>query len=159
MHLVPIVELCARLIYSNPRQSPCTTPLMTSATPAPNYLVYDGDCPFCTRFVRYTRLRDSVGSLAMIDSRKGGEEVDEVCRLGFDLDQGMALKLHGRFYHGAACVHLLALLSTRSGLFNRTLSIAFRSPLVARLLYPVLRAGRNLTLILLRRRRLGARRV
>jgi hypothetical protein len=94
----------------------------------------------------------------MIDSRSGSSEVDEICQLGFDLDQGMVLKLHGRFYHGAACVHVLALLSTRSGLFNRTLSMVFRSPVVARLLYPVLRAGCNLTLILLGRRRLGARR-
>ena len=125
--------------------------------PAANYLAYDGECPFCTRFVRYLRLRDSIGPLAMIDSRRGGPEVDEVSRLGFDLNQGMALKLHGEFYHGAACVHVLALLSTRSGLFNRTVSIVFRSPRVARLLYPVLRAGRNLTLFLLGRRRLGAR--
>ena len=121
--------------------------------PAANYLAYDGACPFCARFVRYVRLRDSIGPLAMIDSRKGGPEVDEVCRLGFDLNQGMALKLHGRFYHGAACVHVLALLSTRSGLFNRTVSIMFRSPRMARLLYPVLRVGRNLTLFLLGRRR------
>ena len=69
---------------------------------------------------------------------------------------GMALKLHGTFYHGAACVHVLALLSTRSGFFTRTLSIVFRSPVVARLLYPVIRGGRNLTLFLLGRRRLSA---
>lgn len=125
---------------------------------ATNYLVYDGACPLCTRFAIHTRLRDSIGSLRVVDSRTGGPEVDEVCRLGFDLDQGMVLKLHGTFYHGAACVHVLALLSTRSGLFNRTLSIVFRSHMVARLLYPVLRAGRNLTLFLLGRRRLGARR-
>jgi predicted DCC family thiol-disulfide oxidoreductase YuxK len=126
--------------------------------PAANYLVYDGDCPFCTRFVRYTRLRDSVGPLAMIDSRSGGPEVEEVCRLGFDLDQGMVLKLQGAFYHGAASVHVLALLSTRSGWFNRSLHVVFRSPMAARLLYPVLRSGRNLTLFLLGRRQLGARR-
>jgi anti-anti-sigma regulatory factor len=94
--------------------------------------------------------------LPMIDSRSASAEVDEVCGLGFDLDQGMVLKLQGTFYHGAACVHVLALLSTRSGLFNRTLSIVFRSPVVAQLLYPVLRGGRNLTLFLLGRRRLSA---
>jgi hypothetical protein len=124
--------------------------------PAANYLVYDGACPFCTRFVSSTHLRDAIGPLSMIDSRSGSREVDEVRRLGFDLDQGMVLKLHGTFYHGAACMHVLALLSTRSGLFNRTLSVVFRSPLVARLLYPVLRGGRNLTLFLLGRRRLSA---
>ena len=68
----------------------------------------------------------------------------------------MVLKLHDTFYHGAACVHMLALLSTRSGIFNRTVSIVFRSPVAARLLYPVLRGGRNLTLSLLGRRRFSA---
>lgn len=127
-----------------------------SAIPAANYLVYDGACPFCTRFAAHTRLRESIGPLPMIDSRSASPEVDEVRHLGFDLDQGMVLKLHGTFHHGAACVHVLALLSTRSGLFNRTLSIVFRSPVAARLLYPVLRGGRNLTLFLLGRRRLSA---
>jgi hypothetical protein len=125
--------------------------------PLANYLVYDGDCPFRTQFVRYLRLRASIGPLTMIDSRSGGPEVDVVCRLGPDFDQGMALKLHGRFHHAAACVHVLALLSTRSGSFNRALSIAFRSQRMARVLYPLLRAGRNLTLLLLGRRRFGAR--
>lgn len=132
---------------------------MANAVPAANYLVYDSDCPFCTRFVRHMRLRDSVGPLAIINGRSRGPEVDEVCRLGFDLDQGMVLKLHGTFYHCAASVHVMALLSTRSGLFNRSLYLVFRSRVLARLLYPVLRAGRNLTLFLLGRGRLGAGRV
>jgi predicted DCC family thiol-disulfide oxidoreductase YuxK len=126
--------------------------------PAANYLVYDGACPFCTGFVRYTRLRDAIGPLAMIDSRSRRPELDEVRRRGFDLDQGMLLKLHGTFYHGAEAVHVLALLSTGSGFFNRTLSTVFRSPAAARLLYPVLRSGRNLTLFLLGRRRSDTRR-
>jgi predicted DCC family thiol-disulfide oxidoreductase YuxK len=120
--------------------------------------VYDGACPFCSRFVRYARLRASMGPLALIDSRSGGPEVDEVGRLGFDLDQGMVLKLHGAFYHGAASVHVLALLSTRSDWFNRGVHVIFRSPQAARLLYPALRAGRNLALFLLGRRPLGTRR-
>ena len=44
--------------------------------PAANYLIYDGACLFCTRFVRYVRLRDSIGPLPVIDSRRGGPEVD-----------------------------------------------------------------------------------
>lgn len=119
-----------------------------------NYLIYDGGCPFCARFVRYARLQEAMGPLALIDARNGGKERAEVDRQGFDLNDGMVLKLDGRFYHGADCVHLLALLSTRSGLFNRALYAAFRSPSLARLLYPVLRTGRNGVLLLLRRRRL-----
>jgi hypothetical protein len=46
------------------------------------------------------------------------------------------------------------LLSSRSGLFNKLNALIFHSPTVSRLLYPLLRAGRNLTLRLLGHRKL-----
>jgi hypothetical protein len=66
----------------------------------------------------------------------------------------MVLKLNGRYYHGADCIHALALLTTQAGWFNRLNSLAFRSPAFSRFAYPILRAGRNLTLKLLGRSRL-----
>lgn len=110
------------------------------------WLVYDGDCPFCSRYVRYLRLRESVGRLRLINARDGGPMVDEVRRAGHDLDEGMVLKIGGRFYHGADCIHALALLSGGSSAFNRLNALIFRAPRTARLLYPVLRSGRNLAL-------------
>jgi hypothetical protein len=80
--------------------------------------------------------------------------VDEVQRLGYDVDAGMVLKLNGNYYHGGDCIHALALLTTPSGWFNRLNSWVFRSATVAKYLYPVLRTGRNLTLRLLGRSRL-----
>jgi hypothetical protein len=68
----------------------------------------------------------------------------------------MVLKLGDRFYYGAACIHMLAVLSTSSGLFNRATATLFRSPAMARGLYPLLRAGRNLTLALLGRRKMSS---
>ena len=52
----------------------------------------------------------------------------------------------GRIYHGDACIHMLALLSTPSGAFNRINAAVFRSERASRLLYPILRSGRNATL-------------
>lgn len=51
-------------------------------------------------------------------------------------------------------MNLLALLSTPSSTFNRVNGLIFRSPTASRILYPVLRAGRNATLRLLGRRRI-----
>jgi len=68
----------------------------------------------------------------------------------------MVLRLDGRTYHGADCLHVLAGLSSRSGLFNKLNAAVFRRRALARLLYPVLRAGRNATLGLLGRARFGA---
>jgi len=119
-----------------------------------NWLLYDGECPFCSRYVRHVRLREAVGQITLANAREHAALVEEVQRLGFSVDSGMVLKLDGNYYHGADCIHALALLTTSSGWFNRLNSLVFRSRTVSKVLYPVLRTGRNLTLRLLGRTRL-----
>ena len=120
------------------------------------WLVYDGECPFCSAYVKLLRFRQSVGTVHLIDARGGGPLVDELIAAGIDLDEGMALKMGGRVYHGSDCVHAIALLSGDLSAFNRFNAWVFKSPRRARYLYPVLRAGRNAALALLGRRRLHA---
>jgi hypothetical protein len=69
----------------------------------------------------------------------------------------MVLKLDGRLYHGADCIHMVALLSTPSSWFNRVNAAMFRSRTASRLLYPVLRTGRNTVLRILGRSKLNPR--
>jgi predicted DCC family thiol-disulfide oxidoreductase YuxK len=118
-------------------------------------IVYDGQCPFCSKYVELVRLRESLGKVKLINAREGGAVVDEIRAAGLDLDDGMVLKLDGRLYHGAECIHMLALLSTRSGWFNRVTAAVFRSHTTSRLLYPALRAGRNAVLRLLGRSKIN----
>jgi predicted DCC family thiol-disulfide oxidoreductase YuxK len=118
------------------------------------WLIYDGDCPFCSRYVQYVRVRKAL-NLRLVNAREGGPWVEEIRRAGLDLDGGMVLKLGDRFYHGADCIHALALLATPSNVFNRLNAAIFRSERLSRLLYPVLRTGRNTVLWLLGRRKLG----
>ncbi|RSK38349.1 DUF393 domain-containing protein [Rhodovulum iodosum] len=119
-----------------------------------NWLLYDGDCPFCSRYVALVRIRDAVGPLRLINAREGGPEFDEVMAKGLDLDGGMVLKLSGQFYHGQDSIHALALLSAATGPISRFNGWVFRSRTRAAVLYPVLRAGRNMTLRLLGRKRI-----
>ncbi len=114
-------------------------------------LVYDGQCPFCANYVRLVRLRGTVRRLQLVDAREPPEIMDEtildeISRAGLDIDQGMVLKLNGRLYHGEEAMHRVALLSSRSGLFNRLNYWIFRSPRRARLLYPPLRSIRNVVI-------------
>jgi predicted DCC family thiol-disulfide oxidoreductase YuxK len=128
---------------------------MAKRTEAEAWIVYDGQCPFCSRYVQLVRLRESLGRVQLVDARKGGPEVDEVRQAGLDLDEGMVLKLDGRLYHGADCIHMVALLSTPSSWFNRVNAVMFRSRTASRLLYPVLRTGRNTVLRMLGRSKLN----
>lgn len=122
--------------------------------PAGPVIIYDGECPFCSAFVRMTRLRASAGPVRLVDARSDAPEVAEARAAGLDLDRGMAVKLDGRLYHGDAAMTALALLTTRSGAFNRLVRALFRHPALARIVYPPMVTGRNLTLRLLGRRRI-----
>lgn len=117
-------------------------------------LVYDGECPFCSRYVRMVRLRETVGTVDLIDARQDHPAVTRLKDIGFDLNEGMALIDGEQIYFANDCITRLALLSTPSGLFNRINAAIFRSPILSRTLYPVMRFGRNLTLRLLSRDRL-----
>ena len=117
-----------------------------------NWLVYDGDCPFCSAYVHMLRLREAIGAVRLIDAREGGPEVARVIEKGMDLDSGMVLCHEGKLYHGADCVHRIALLTTPNRAFNRLNAWVFRHEWLSRLLYPVLRFGRACALRLLGRK-------
>jgi predicted DCC family thiol-disulfide oxidoreductase YuxK len=119
------------------------------------WVVYDGECPFCSSFVLLYRIREHAKHVHLIDARSPHPIVDEVRRQRLDLNEGMAVKFKGRFYHGADAMNILAILGSGTTLFNRLNRALFRRPGVARLLYPLLARGRLITLRLLGRPLIG----
>jgi len=66
----------------------------------------------------------------------------------------MVVVIDGIYHHGADAVRVLAMLSSPVTAFNRLHALIFSSRAISRLLYPVLRFGRNTTLRLLGREKL-----
>jgi predicted DCC family thiol-disulfide oxidoreductase YuxK len=118
-------------------------------------LVYDRECPVCRNYCQAVRIREAAGELQIINARERSDIMQTINARGLDIDQGMVLKLDDQLYCGADAIHALALLSTDSGIFNRLNYWLFRSAWLSRLLYPVLRALRNLLLKLLGRRKIN----
>ena len=112
-------------------------------------LVYDRECPACNTYCQIVRIRESVGDLKIVDARENSEVMDEITSQGHDIDQGMVLKMGGQLYYGADAMHALALIGSRSGIFNRLNYWIFKSKTASAILYPVLRFFRNLLLRLL----------
>jgi predicted DCC family thiol-disulfide oxidoreductase YuxK len=110
------------------------------------WLVYDGECPVCRTYCHYIRIRQATGQLHLVDARQPGALMDEITAAGLDIDQGMVLKMSGQLYYGADAMHMLTLLSTPSGLFNRLNYYLFSTRLGSRMLYPLGKAVRNLVL-------------
>ena len=109
-------------------------------------LIYDGECPFCSRYVNMLRLREALSDFQLLDARGGGELVKSVSDRGYDLNDGMVLILDDEIHHGADCIHRLSLLTSGSSIFNRMNAAVFQSKKLSFLLYPTLRFGRNTTL-------------
>lgn len=114
-------------------------------------IFYDGECPFCTRYVRMLRLSRS-GGVQLVDLREDEVLRNELQQLGFDLDQGMVVEDQGRRYGGSDAVAYLAPLTTPSDILNRINRAAFSNPAIAGILYPLLRSGRWFVLFLMNRR-------
>lgn len=118
-------------------------------------LVYDRECPACDTYCQLVEVEPSAGRLTLVDARDRTPVMEEITRAGLDIDQGMVVKMDGKIYYGSDAIHALALVSSRSGVFNRLSHYAFRSKRMAHLLYPPLRAGRNLLLKILRKTKIN----
>lgn len=114
-------------------------------------IIYDGQCPFCSDYVSKLQLEHTVGKVELIDARTDPELVTKLKNQGYELDKGMVFIQDGNYYFGHDAIHRLALLSTNSGWFNRFNNWLFSIKLLAFFIYPLLRLGRNSTLLLMGR--------
>lgn len=130
-----------------------TEPKMTDrAKSSPSIqIVYDGECPVCKAYVRMLRLR-ALGEVELINARDEHPLVRALQADKVDLDEGMAVRIGEELYLGDQAVHRLALMTGSSSILNRLNHWIFKSGTRSRILYPILRAGRKLLLILLRRK-------
>ena len=123
----------------------------------PSLIIYDGECIYCSNYVRFMRLRESIGSVELLDARSDDSRIAEYWKQGYDLNEGMIFVHRGNVFYGPDAVHALAGLSSQSRLLNRLNSLIFSNRIVARALYPLLKIGRRITLFVLGRSTLEPR--
>ncbi len=117
-------------------------------------IIYDGDCPFCSKYVRLIKLKKTIGDVQLINARSDKLIKEKLKKLSIDVNQGMVLIDGEDIYFAEDCVHRLALLSTSSTLFNRINKFVFRHKILSNILYPIMKAGRNLILFILNRKKI-----
>lgn len=118
-------------------------------------IVYDKECPVCDFYCRKFDAERSEDDLLRIDARGRSRVMDEITALGLDIDEGMVVKVNDRLHYGSDAIHQLALLSSGKGFVNGLGKLAFRSKRLARVLYPILKACRNLLLKFLGKTRIN----
>jgi len=111
-------------------------------------ILYDGECPFCSHYVRRLHLQAHCGEVKLIDARSNGATAQRYWQQGYDLDEGMIALWDDRIYYGADAVSLLARLADPDDVFNRLHRWLMIRPSMSRVLYPLFKCARRLALAL-----------
>ncbi|MBX2886801.1 MAG: DUF393 domain-containing protein [Granulosicoccus sp.] len=114
-------------------------------------IIYDGECPVCTAYVRHVRLRQNFSQIKLVNARENLEIAQRYRDKGMSLDDGMVVLLDDSEFYAADAINVIALLSSSSGLFNRLNALIFRHQPVAKIFYPLMKSGRALLLRMLGR--------
>ena len=109
-------------------------------------IVYDKECPFCSNFVAFYKLRSQIERVDLIDAREYPELSAEMSHKGQSLNDGMVVFWAGQDYYAADAMQILALISASGGVFNTVNKALFARPKLAALIYPVLVFCRKLIL-------------
>jgi predicted DCC family thiol-disulfide oxidoreductase YuxK len=119
-------------------------------------LIYDQECPVCTAYSCSVGVDDGqAAGVNRVNARDADHElVRQAKAAGLDLDDGMVVIHQGRLYHGADALNIMARVAPNQGLGNRLNKLFFGNLAIARLSYPLLRAGRNMLLRLLGRKKI-----
>jgi predicted DCC family thiol-disulfide oxidoreductase YuxK len=125
--------------------------LAATATGIPGSLVvvYDGECPFCRNYLQLMALRRAAGTVELVDARTSAPAALTLKQLGYDLNEGMAALYAGTVYYGSDAVVFLSSLATERGWVGQAIALLLRGPRRARLLYPIMKVGRRIVLMLL----------
>jgi predicted DCC family thiol-disulfide oxidoreductase YuxK len=118
-------------------------------TDARMIVIYDGDCPFCRSYVRLMALRKRVGAVDLINARSDDGCVKEARDKGYDLNEGMLAIYGDGIYYGSDALALISTLSSNDNFAQRVLSRILANPARARFLYPLMKAGRRIILLIL----------
>ena len=87
--------------------------------------------------------------MLLINARDDLALVKELSNEGIDLDEGMAVMYKTNWYHGHMAMYILAILSKDVTLLQKLHNMIFSYKSLATIIYPILRFGRNISLLLL----------
>ncbi len=117
-------------------------------------IIYDGECPFCSKYVQLIQLKKTIGYVELINARVDPTIKEKLKELSIDINKGMVLIDGKDIYFAEDCVHRLALLSTSSTLFNRMNKFVFKYKTLSKIIYPIMKTGRNFILFILRKKQI-----
>lgn len=101
------------------------------------FLLYDGECPFCSFYARKSRFETPGGRpLTLIDANHAPELISELRGGGCEVEEGMVLVVDGRHYQGAEAMTALEAMTSGTGWFGGLSKWFASNPKRVRAFYP-----------------------
>ena len=104
-------------------------------------LYYDGECPFCSRFARYLRIKECF-DLELVDAASDFSW-KQLCP-GLDIDEGVILYDGSKCLQGEKALRKLYNTCPKKGLFWKIQRGVFDTPLLGRLVYALAKTLRKI---------------
>ena len=112
------------------------------------WFVYDGECPLCKTAALALEIKKEYGTLNLLNAHDNVEHdlVQEINKLGLDLDEGMIIFDGEHYHHGKDALQFMARFGDTKGIFNLANKALFWSDCIANITYPWMRGVRNVLL-------------
>lgn len=108
-----------------------------------NRLYYDGECPFCSKYADFLRLK-KCANLDIFDARVHSEW--KSLSADIRLDDGVIIVCDKVFFQGVEAVNMLLLVCRYEGLFFSMQKYIFKSKLLGSFVYMLFKFFRMITL-------------
>jgi predicted DCC family thiol-disulfide oxidoreductase YuxK len=112
-------------------------------------IYYDGECPFCTRYVFMLKLREVVGQVNLISLRSQDTRALKILSSGINVNKGFVIEYEGRLYFGGDAFYLINSLVTRDDGFGKIKKIIFSSKKISSFIYKILTYLRYILLFII----------
>ena len=111
--------------------------------------IYDGECPFCNHFAQLLELKSSLPSLELLNGRENLDQLTQLFKQGYDLNNGAILIDNGKIRHGSDAVNwICSQIKEPNDSLLEMLRVIFTSKKRTKLLFPFLLWGRRISLTL-----------
>jgi hypothetical protein len=117
-------------------------------------IVYDGECPFCSNYVNFLKIRGKFGKTILVNARVEKSVVRELQEMTFDINKGMAVSYNSIWYYGPDAINFLSSVNKNEGVARKIHNALFSTASRANFFYPILVFCRNITLKILGRKKI-----
>ncbi len=109
-------------------------------------IVYDDECPVCKTYCTNISLDNPEDSLTLTDARRKTAIMDDVTAKGWNIDEGIVVKINDKMYYNSEAMHQIAIRTKEKGFMGWVNRVFFRTARLSNVVYPAAKVARNMLL-------------